>query len=91
MSALIIYVIMIYLQKTFERRETALREATMGKIKDYFSPEIKIESVFEEPYGSESRMLIVKEGKKYIVGSDKNNPDSNFFVQEQEELTGEGK
>ena len=88
------FLLLLYGEEDWKRREEETRRLIDEKIKDFFAPKFKVLERVEDTSNllyPVTRVLISVENKKYIVATDKNNPNKYFSVQEYIEKKNESK
>lgn len=83
--SLAIFSIKIYIAQDFKNTEERIRKQTLDKINEYFAGNLHIvsERVNRDDWTHPSRMYIVqKDGVKYWVQADANDPNKFFSVEE---------
>lgn len=84
-SSITIYATSLYLQNDWRQNDSDKNEIISSKIKEYFAGDIKInfswrdDSNFAKPF---QKMVIERDGKKYNVTVDVNDPNKFFSVEE---------
>lgn len=85
-ASLTIFSLKIYLPQEFKNMEERIRKQTLDKVNEYFAGNLHILSELEDRSNMmyPVRILIIeKDGKKYIIRCDANNPDKFFNIEEQ--------
>lgn len=84
-GSITIYSTNLYLDNDWQQKEKDKKEIILNKIKDYFASDIQIplswrdQSNISQPL---QRMVVVRQGKKYNVVVDINDPEKFFTVNE---------
>ncbi len=79
-----IFLLLLFMEEDWKRKNDETREVIWWKIREYFTPKIKIIEKFEDTSSilyPVNRMIIEVEGRKYSVVTDKNNPEKYFLVE----------
>lgn len=77
------YIILLYGEEDWKTRENLAREIISSKIANFFSPPYKVIERFEDTsnaYYPVTKIIVKVSGKKYLIVTDKNNPEKYFSV-----------
>jgi len=78
------FLLLLYGEEDWKRKEETTRQLIIEKIKDHFAPKFKELERLEDtsnPLRPITSVIIEVEKQKYIVTTDKNNPNKYFSVQ----------
>jgi len=78
------FLLLLYGENDWRRKEEESRRLINEKIQDHFAPKFKVLERIEDTSNllyPVTKVLIMVEGKKYFVVTDKNNPNKYFSVQ----------
>ena len=84
-ASITIYTTSLYLENDSAQREKGRREAILAKLKEYFAGDIRIQHSWRDETNSFrpfQRMLVQRDGRRYNVMVDANDPEKFFTVDE---------